>query len=103
MTTYYVARQVQKYDESCWAASIAMIVGWKKCESISEDIIAQECGCVTELTTGLSSTNLRPLRYWGFEIIRPTQCQAPSAFVNAIDKRVFGRDTWASMQPIRVC
>ncbi len=95
----------QTSDNSCWAASIAMILGWKRKMTIPDEIIAKNPGgknYMTSYTKGLDPKDKYILRANGFEIDAP-QCY----LVNTINKLLINKGplwvaTWAPGPHIRV-
>ena len=95
----------QMTDMSCWAACIAMILGWKKRMSIPDEIIAKNAGGKSYMTSykkGLDPNDKQILRANGFETDAP-QCYTLNA-VNSllVQKGPLWVATWAPGPHIRV-
>lgn len=95
----------QMSNMSCWAASIAMILGWKKKMSIPDEIIARNPGgksYMTSYSKGLDPNDKYILRANGFEIDAP-QCYTLSSINNLlVRKGPLWVATWAPGPHIRV-
>ena len=52
---YEVPLVAQTSDMSCWAASIAMILGWRNQQSIPDEIIARNPGGLDYMTSYINS------------------------------------------------
>jgi ABC-type bacteriocin/lantibiotic exporter with double-glycine peptidase domain len=95
----------QMTNMSCWAASIAMILGWKRKMSIPDEIIARNPGgksYMTSYTKGLNPNDKYILRANGFEIDAP-QCYMVDTINNLlIRKGPLWVATWAPGPHIRV-
>jgi len=71
----------QTTNMSCWAASIAMILGWRDQMCIPDEVIARNPGgtsYMTSMTTGLDPNDVYILNRNGFEIV-PAQCYGSTA------------------------
>lgn len=95
----------QMTNMSCWAASIAMILGWKKKMSIPDEIIARNPGgrsYMTSYAKGLDPNDTRILRANGFQV-EPPQCYTVQA-INTLmtTKGPLWVATWAPGPHIRV-
>ena len=102
---YNVPLIPQTHINSCWAASIAMILGWKKQMSTSDDIIARNAGgrnYMTSSITGLDPNDKYILRANGFKALAP-QCYT-SGGINALlsSSGPLWVATWAPGPHIRV-
>ena len=84
---YQVPLYPQRYRMSCWAASIAMIYGFRNSVCISDDAVADETNRKKQLTDGLNPSDSGPLDYYGFGIEAP-MCYAADTFHSLI--RQFG-------------
>ena len=95
----------QTSSHSCWAASIAMILGWKNSQSIPDEIIAKNPGgrnYMTSYAKGLNPNDRHILTANGFDIDAP-QCYTSSAILNLICLRgPLWVATWAPRPHIRV-
>jgi ABC-type bacteriocin/lantibiotic exporter with double-glycine peptidase domain len=102
---YEVPLVPQMTNMSCWAASIAMILGWKRRMSIPDDVIARNPGgsnYMTSYATGLDPNDQYILRANGFEIDAP-KCYTVSAINSLlIQKGPLWVATWAPGPHIRV-
>jgi hypothetical protein len=102
---YDVPIVAQTSNMSCWAASIAMILGWRDQMSIPDEVIARNPGglnYMTSFTQGLDPNDTYILNQNGFKT-EPPQCY----MVEAIDSMLtrFGPlwvATWAPGPHIRV-
>lgn len=61
----------QKYNRSCWAASIRMILASKGQWIDDDDMIARECDRLFKLTSGLQPDDRAPFTRWGFAVEPP--------------------------------
>ena len=90
---------------SCWAASIAMIVGWKKQMSIPDQAIAANPGGLSYMTSykeGLDPNDKYILSVNGFSVDAP-QCYMPkSIFKLLVSNGPLWVATWAPGPHIRV-
>lgn len=71
----------QSQSMSCWAASIAMILGWRDSASYSDTGIATDFGGLSylpQMKTGLDPNDIYILRRYGFDTEAP-QCYLPNA------------------------
>jgi hypothetical protein len=68
---YAVPRFGQKYNMSCWAASMRMILAWNGVKVENDDAIARPTGDLFSLTSGLNPENGEPLKHWGFTLEPP--------------------------------
>ena len=95
----------QMTNMSCWAASIAMILGWKKRMSIPDEVIAKNPGGKSYMTSyqnGLDPNDKRILTANGFEIDAP-QCYTVEAITQLLkSKGPLWVATWAPGPHIRV-
>ena len=96
----------QSTSMSCWAASIAMILGWQRQMCIPDEVIANNPGgksYMTSMTTGLDPNDVYILSRNGFEIV-PAQCYgSPAPILQLL--RAHGPlwvATWAPGPHIRV-
>ena len=90
---------------SCWAASIAMIVGWKRRMSIPDEIIARNPGGINYMTSylkGLDPNDKYILELHGFHI-EPPQCYTRAAISSLLRNHgPLWVATWAPGPHIRV-
>ena len=95
----------QTTSMSCWAASIAMILGWKRQMSIPDEVIAQNPGGPSYMTSyaeGLDPNDKLILRSNGFEIDAP-QCYTSDAIRSLLERKgPLWVATWAPGPHIRV-
>ena len=102
---YDVPLVPQLSNMSCWAASIAMILGWKNQMSIADVTIARNAGgpnYMTSYNQGLDPNDKRILRANGFEVEAP-QCYTESGILNLLRSRgPLWVATWAPGPHIRV-
>ncbi|MEO0462887.1 MAG: papain-like cysteine protease family protein [Pseudomonadota bacterium] len=102
---YEVPLVPQLSNMSCWAASIAMILGWRDQMSIADRTIAQNAGGASYMTsyaTGLDPNDKAILRTNGFEVDAP-QCYTPQAILALLRTRgPLWIATWAPGPHIRV-
>ncbi|MCG8093853.1 MAG: hypothetical protein JAZ17_09540 [Candidatus Thiodiazotropha endolucinida] len=102
---YYVPLIPQMTNMSCWAASIAMILGWKRKMSIPDEIIAKNFGgknYMTSYANGLNPNDKHILHTNGFEIDAP-QCYTINTIHNLLtQKGPLWVATWAPGPHIRV-
>jgi ABC-type bacteriocin/lantibiotic exporter with double-glycine peptidase domain len=102
---YDVPLVPQTSNMSCWAASIAMILGWKNQQSIPDEVIAQNPGglsYMTSYTQGLDPNDRYILQANGFDV-DPPQCYMPSAINDLLRaKGPLWVATWAPGPHIRV-
>jgi hypothetical protein len=74
----------QLNNMSCWAASAAMVVGWRDRMSIDPEAIASGSGEWAAYTAGLNPADVPTLAAaWGL-VMEPPQCYATQAFVDMI-------------------
>ncbi len=102
---YDVPLVAQTSNMSCWAASIAMILGWKNQQSIPDDVIARNPGGLNYMTSynqGLDPNDKYILQANGFALDAP-QCYMPSAIMDLLRaKGPLWVATWAPGPHIRV-
>lgn len=61
----------QKYNMSCWAASMRMILADRMRMVASDDAIAAPTNDQASLRQGLNPNSTRCLRHWGFRMLAP--------------------------------
>lgn len=102
---YNVPLVAQTSRMSCWAASIAMILGWRHQASYSDEMIAQNPGGLNYMTSyqnGLDPNDRYILRRNGFEV-DPPQCYLPNTILTRLSQRgPLWVATWAPGPHIRV-
>ena len=104
---YQVPLVPQTSNMSCWAASIAMILGWKNQASYADRLLAQVNGpggsnYMTSYQNGLNPNDKFILRYYGFEI-EPPMCYMPGRIKNMLSHwGPLWVATWAPGPHIRV-
>ncbi len=102
---YDVPLVPQTSGMSCWAASIAMILGWKNQMSIPDVVIARNPGGKSYMTSyqnGLDPNDKHILRANGFEVDAP-QCYSVIAIGTLLRSRgPLWVATWAPGPHIRV-
>ena len=95
----------QTSSMSCWAACIAMILGWKKKMSIPDTEIARNPGGKSYMTSyakGLDPNDRNILHRNGFAVDEP-MCYTPAAIDRLLkDKGPLWVATWAPGPHIRV-
>ncbi len=102
---YNVPLVAQTSTMSCWAASIAMILGWKHQASYSDQMIAQNPGGLNYMTSyhsGLDPNDRYILRRNGFTVDNP-MCYLPATINSRLT--TYGPlwvATWAPGPHIRV-
>lgn len=85
---YDVPLIAQTTGMGCWAASIAMILGWKNQASFDPSLIAANPGgtnYVPSLTNGLDPNDRYILQRNGFAVEEPA-CYTPSAITALVDR-----------------
>ena len=102
---YEVPLVPQTSRMSCWAASIAMILGWKQQMCIPDTVIAQNPGGLSYMTsyaTGLDPNDRYILEANGFGIESP-QCYTPAGIESLLQRKgPLWVATWAPGPHIRV-
>ncbi len=102
---YNVPLVAQTATLSCWAASIAMILGWRHQASYSDQMIARNPGGLNYMTSyhnGLDPNDRYILRHNGFEV-EPPMCYLPSTIRSRLSTRgPLWVATWAPGPHIRV-
>lgn len=102
---YDVPLVPQTSNMSCWAASIAMILGWKRQMSIPDTVIAQNPGglnYMTSYTAGLDPNDKYILEANGFGIESP-QCYTTAGIESLLTRKgPLWVATWAPGPHIRV-
>jgi hypothetical protein len=71
----------------CWAAGVAMILGWRDHVCISPETIAQNPGgapYVAQLTTGLDPNDINLLTNWGLTVEAP-MCYTAEGFAQLLE------------------
>ena len=102
---YEVPIEAQTSGMSCWAASIAMILGWKWQMSIPDTVIAANPGgpsYMTSYNSGLDPNDKLILRSNGFQLDAP-QCYTREAIRSLLERcGPLWVATWAPGPHIRV-
>jgi Papain-like cysteine protease AvrRpt2 len=102
---YEVPLVPQTSNMSCWAASIAMILGWRRSMCIPDEVIARNPGGKSYMTSyknGLDPNDRHILRANGFEIDEPMCYTQPAVFGLLRAKGPLWVATWAPNPHIRV-
>ena len=84
---YNVPLIAQTTNMSCWAASMAMILGWRNRQSVSQRAIASNFGgpsYMPQLTSGLNPNDRYILERNGFTLDAP-MCYSPSLIESMLD------------------
>ena len=102
---YEVPLVPQTSRMSCWAASIAMILGWQRQMSMPDEIIARNPGGTSYMTsyqTGLDPNDTYILNANGFDT-EPPQCYTPELIYSMlVSHGPLWVATWAPGPHIRV-
>jgi hypothetical protein len=83
---YDVPLVAQTHDFSCWAASMAMVLGWKNQASYSDSNIAADPGGLSysaKMNTGLDPSDMYILGRYGFSMEAP-QCYNPDGLYSLL-------------------